>query len=99
MVSSAFLGKQTKIAFVHILSRAYFEKTFKKWVQTSQVYFYLYHNSSKCILHYKIPTFDIYKHSLTLQQKVSLYAKWFQDIFSDFIDYSEQDLVGMQWIQ
>jgi hypothetical protein len=34
----------------------------------------------------------------SLQQKVSLYAKWFHWIMSEFISYKEWDLVGKQWI-
>ncbi len=34
----------------------------------------------------------------TLQQKVSLYAKWFHYILSEFISHSEWRLVGKQWI-
>jgi hypothetical protein len=39
-------------------------------------------------------------HSLkSLQQKVSLYAKWFPWILSEFNGCSEQGLVKKQWIQ
>jgi hypothetical protein len=33
-----------------------------------------------------------------LQQKVSLYFKWFDRILSEFIGHNEWDLVGKQWI-
>jgi len=33
-------------------------------------------------------------HIQTLQQKVSLYAKWIHWILSEFISCNEQDLVG-----
>jgi hypothetical protein len=35
---------------------------------------------------------------ISLQQKLSLYAKWFHWILSEFTNYSEQHLVGKQWI-
>jgi hypothetical protein len=34
----------------------------------------------------------------SLQQKVSLYAKWFYQMLSEFIGHSEHDLVGNKWI-
>jgi len=33
-----------------------------------------------------------------LQQKMSLYAKWFYWILSEFLDPSKQDLTRMAWI-
>jgi hypothetical protein len=36
------------------------------------------------------------KKQCTLQQKVSLYAKLFHWILSEFTSYNEQDLEGMQ---
>jgi hypothetical protein len=36
---------------------------------------------------------------MCLQQKMSMYIKWFQWILSEFIDRSEQDLARIQWTQ
>jgi hypothetical protein len=36
-------------------------------------------------------------HLLSLQEKVSLYTKWFHWILSEFISYNELGLVGKQW--
>jgi hypothetical protein len=34
----------------------------------------------------------------SLQQKVSLYAKWFHQVLIEIIGHSEWDLVGKKWI-
>ncbi len=42
-----------------------------------------------------IISFITYGKIDALQQKMSLYAKWFQWILSEFIVHNEQDLMGM----
>jgi hypothetical protein len=37
---------------------------------------------------------ELFHNGQTLQQKVSLYAKWFHWILNEFAGYNERDLVG-----
>jgi hypothetical protein len=42
--------------------------------------------------------FSQMKHKKSLQQKVSMYTKWFHRILSEFIGCSERGPVKKQWI-
>jgi hypothetical protein len=46
----------------------------------------------------EIQLFNMEYWFVGLQQKTSMYAKWFNWIMSEFISYSEQDLVRKKWI-